>query len=188
MRPAALVANLLTLARLLLTPAVASNILRGDLNVALGIFFLAALTDALDGWVARRFEGVSRLGAYLDPVVDKLFLSTAYFCLGWTGVMPGWLVIIVLGRDVAMLVVALTLLLFTGFRQFAPSRWGKLSTFVQVVVAITSMAGRATGPGALELALPPMFIAAAIATLWSGLTYGMRVLRWQAGEGLFGSR
>ena len=181
MHPPVAVANLLTLARLLLTPAIALSILCGHLAAALGIFFIAAVTDLLDGWVARRFGGVSRFGAYFDPVVDKLFLSTIYLCLGWTGVAPLWLVSIVLGRDALMLLAASMLLLFSRFRQFAPSRWGKLSTFVQVVAAIAAKAAKVMDGDLLEPALEPAFFAAAGATVWSGLTYGMRVLGLQHG-------
>lgn len=170
--------NLLTLARVLLAPFVFSAILRGSNTSALSLFSCAALTDGLDGLLARRFGQVTSIGAYLDPIADKLLLSGVYLSLAISGSVPWWLVLVIFGRDIFLLASSGFALLFTDFRQFQPSVWGKVSTLVQIVCAFTVMLQNAViSPQLYSLAQALLWLTAA-ATLWSGLHYGWRGFRF----------
>lgn len=167
--------NLLSALRIALTPFAALAILNGRPAAALALLALAGLSDFADGWLARRLRATSPLGAYLDPVADKLLLVTVYFCEGWAGFLPAWLVALVFGRDLMILAAASWAMLFTRLRRFPPSIWGKLSTLVQIAVALIVLAD----PGRL---LDRGFVLASVAvtTAWSGLHYfwrGVNALR-----------
>ncbi len=103
--------------------------------------FLAALTDAFDGYLARRWNVPSRMGEVLDPIADKVLLTAAFLGLWLAAAIPGWLTALVLGRDGLILVAAgLALALSKSPRRFPPSLWGKLSTIAQMgfVVIVTA--------------------------------------------------
>ena len=125
--------NLLTAARLALTPYLFWLMVRHEYRTIIPLFIAIGVTDVVDGFLARRFNASSRLGAYLDPIADKVLLSGTFLVLALTGAMEGWLAVVVLGRDVVILAAAGVLYLGTGRRNFPPSPWGKLSTFVQIV-------------------------------------------------------
>ncbi len=128
--------NLLTLVRLASVPFVVQRILAGDHTSALALFLLAAVTDALDGFLARRFKQTTRTGAYFDPITDKIFLSAAYIALAAAAQVPWWIVILIFARDVLIVSGAAVIRARTGNRQFPPSLWGKASTFLQIACAI----------------------------------------------------
>jgi cardiolipin synthase len=172
-----LLPNLLTLSRLLIAPLVALSILGGAYGQALGWLFAAGVTDGLDGWLARRFGWSSRFGAMLDPVADKVLLVTVYVSMGIAGLVPQWLVWLVVGRDVAMLGFAGAALLLTKQRQFAPSPWGKLSTLIQIATGMFAIGSRAFGGAFLGSIAYAMVFVTAAATLWSGIDYGRRASR-----------
>ncbi len=167
--------NLLSLFRLVLVPFAVRAVYTGDYRGALAIFVAAAVTDALDGPLARHFHCTTRVGAYLDPVADKALLSSTYLALGAAGLAPWWLVGLVFGRDLLILALVGAALLLTGYRDFPPNFWGKLSTAVQAVAAVWVIVARAF-PSA-GLSSDPMLWAAAAATAWSGLTYLWRAIR-----------
>ncbi len=106
-------------------------------------FGAAAFTDTLDGFIARRFHSQSRVGLYLDPMADKLLLSSIYVGLMLGRAIPAWLVAIVFGRDLWILMLSGIALRFTKFRELQPSVWGKASTFAQIMTAVGIMAARA---------------------------------------------
>ncbi|HXA50950.1 MAG TPA: CDP-alcohol phosphatidyltransferase family protein [Candidatus Acidoferrum sp.] len=167
-------ANLFTFARLALTPFILRDIIDANHTRALILFFIAALTDVIDGALARGPSGATRFGAYFDPTADKCLMSGVFLALGAAEIVPWWFVAVVLGRDLFILAGALAALGLTKVRQFPPSRWGKLSTFVQIVTAISWMV-RDAWPA-------PVFIAISSAMLWvcatftviSGLDYARR--------------
>jgi cardiolipin synthase len=141
--------NLLTAARLALTPYLFWLMVRHEYRTIIRWFIAIAVTDVVDGFLARRFEASSRLGAYLDPVADKVLLSGTFLVLALTGAMEGWLAVVVLGRDVVILAAAGVLYLSAGRRNFPPSPWGKLSTFVQILFLcflIGNLSGIAVAP------------------------------------------
>jgi cardiolipin synthase len=112
----------------------------GDYRLALWIFLLAGITDALDGWIARRFAMRSVVGAYLDPLADKLLVTAAYVSLtiplGQEVVIPLWLTILALFRDFLILLMAAVLYLVEGLRRFPPSKLGKAATFAHVATVL----------------------------------------------------
>ncbi len=163
-------ANLLTLLRLVLVPFVILAILDGRHTLALALFAGAALTDVLDGAVARRFRLATPAGAWLDPVADKCLLSGVFLALAGAGTVPWWLVGIIFGRDLYILAGAATVMLLTPVRKFPPSIWGKVSTLVQIVTAVAWMAGNVGGARA-------MLWPCAAFTIWSGIHYTWRTLQ-----------
>jgi len=164
------VANFVTLLRLILAPIVAADILHGHYGRAIILTFAAGFTDVIDGYLARRFGDTTKVGAYFDPIADKIMLSLIYIALGAAGAMPWWMVAIVFGRDVLILLMSLYGLLFTSVRQFPPSVWGKLSTFFQIAAALVVMGDRDAIPVPVTLALSLMVAA----TVWSGVHYAWR--------------
>jgi cardiolipin synthase len=125
--------NLLTLLRICLAPFLVSAILEHRYALSLGLFITAGLTDALDGLLARLLKQTSVLGQYLDPVADKLLLSTLFVVLMVQGLIPMRVTVLVFGRDVGILMVAALLYAATGRREFSPSVLGKANTLAQIL-------------------------------------------------------
>jgi cardiolipin synthase len=169
--------NLFTLARLLLAPVIVEAILNRRGVAALSIFAAAAATDVIDGYLARHFGAATASGAFLDPIADKLLLTGVYVALALAGSVPWWLVAVILGRDVLILVSSAVALLATRVRAFPPSRWGKASTFFQILTAVAFL-GRDAFGWPLLATLSTVFIWPTLAlTVWSGMHYGWRGLR-----------
>jgi cardiolipin synthase len=124
--------NLLTLLRICLAPFLVATILGAHYGLSFGLFVAAGLTDALDGTLARLLKQRSQLGEYLDPVADKLLLSTLFLVLTHMGLIPATVTVLVFGRDVGILVVAAILYAASGRREFRPSLVGKANTVAQV--------------------------------------------------------
>jgi cardiolipin synthase len=151
--------------------------LNGSYRQALALLAVAGLTDGLDGFAARRLGCVTRFGASMDPIADKVLLVTVYLSLGAAGLIPGWLVWIVVGRDVAILAVAGLALLAGWRRDFAPSVWGKLSTLVQIVTGLAVLGSHAVAYFHLSLLAEILPSVTAVTTIWSGLHYAWRSMR-----------
>ena len=124
--------NLLTLLRICLAPFLVAAILQRHFELSFGLFVVAGLTDALDGLLARLLKQRTMLGEYLDPVSDKLLLSTLFLVLMHMSLIPVTVTVLVFGRDVGILVVAAILYAATGRREFSPSIFGKANTLAQV--------------------------------------------------------
>jgi cardiolipin synthase len=124
--------NLLSLLRICLAPFLVAAILEGHYKLSFALFVVAGLTDALDGTLARVLKQHSVLGQYLDPVADKLLLSTLFLVLTHKGLIPTTVTVMVFGRDVGILTVAAILYAAVGRREFVPSLLGKANTAVQV--------------------------------------------------------
>lgn len=124
--------NFLTAIRILLAPLCAWLVLHGDYFPALLVFAVAGGSDALDGWLARRFGLVSRFGEYLDPAADKLLMLASFVTLTVIGVAPLWLTIIVIARDVAIVLGVGVARLLSLPVKMEPLAVGKASTVVQV--------------------------------------------------------
>jgi cardiolipin synthase len=124
--------NLLTLARICLAPFLVAAILEDRFALSFYLFLAAGLTDALDGTLARMLKQRTMLGQYLDPVADKLLLSTLFLVLMHKGLIPARVTVMVFGRDVGILVVAAILYAAVGRREFSPSIFGKANTLAQV--------------------------------------------------------
>jgi cardiolipin synthase len=174
--------NLITVVRLILTPFLVLAILRGQWKSAFWIGVVAGFTDVFDGLAARLLKVSSRVGAYLDPIADKLLLTAAYLALGVARALPWWMVGLVFGRDLFILAMAAYGYMFTTVREFPPSIWGKLSTFVQIVAAMVVVAERA-GSG---VPAAPVLWVMIVTTAWSGIHYGWR--GWQVLHSLASQR
>jgi cardiolipin synthase (CMP-forming) len=171
--------NLFTLARLVLAPFVAADILQHRYGRAIVLFFLAGISDFVDGFLARRLQSSTLAGAYFDPIADKILLSVIYVSLGVAGALPWWMVAVVFGRDVLILAMAAYGLLFTKVRKFPPSVWGKISTFFQIAAALVVMGARAgiAAPATLPLYLVTLALyLMVLGTIVSGLHYAWRAV------------
>ena len=124
--------NLLTLLRICLVPLLVTAVLDNHYTLGFVLFVVAGLTDALDGLLARMLKQFTMLGQYLDPVADKLLLSTLFLVLTYMGLIPMRVTVLVFGRDVGILVVSAILYAATGRRDFGPSLLGKANTLAQV--------------------------------------------------------
>jgi len=124
--------NILTLLRICLAPFLVAAILEDRYALSFGLFVAAGLTDALDGTLARVLRQRTMLGQYLDPVADKLLLSTLFLVLTHKGLIPARVTVLVFGRDVGILIVAAILYAAVGRREFRPSIFGKANTLVQI--------------------------------------------------------
>ncbi|MFL6258608.1 MAG: CDP-alcohol phosphatidyltransferase family protein [Thermoanaerobaculia bacterium] len=169
--------NLLSLLRMGLIPLFVIMVVNGDLRKALLIFVVAGVTDALDGFIARFWHQQSPLGAYLDPIADKLLLTTAYVMLSIPGLnhgmrIPPWITILVIARDVLMVSVALVLYLAAGVKRFPPSVLSKVNTILQVAaVALVLVSGAFPDLRSVELAADTALYLVAGLTVASGLHY-----------------
>ena len=167
--------NLLTAARLLAAPYILYLLWTAEYRTALVGFAIASATDVLDGFIARRFHAASKIGALLDPIADKVLLSGSFLTLGLKGVIPWWLMAIVLGRDLLILGFAIVALARGTRREFPPSVWGKASTAAQIAYVLFTVGH--------EAAITPLIVAtilgwiAATLTIWSGVHYFFRVSR-----------
>jgi cardiolipin synthase len=156
---------------------VARAIISNQFQRAALLIGLAGLTDALDGFLARKLKSITRAGAYLDPIADKLLLVLVFVALGVQGAVPIWLTGLVLGRDGLILLMVAIALLFTNVRSFPPSILGKISTIVQVFTALIIVLERAWS-AERTLQLDWIWIGAtAAATVVSGIAYIYIALR-----------
>lgn len=178
--------NFLTGVRAILTPVIVYLIAQRQCAAALPITVFAGLTDAADGYLARRLGVSGRLGAWLDPIADKLLLTALYLTFGFVGLVPDWLVWLVVGRDIIILTLAALGLFVAAIRDFPPTIWGKISTALQIagtLVFLSACAGWAWAAGLAETTV----WAVAIATAWSGMHYvysaGLRFREWRTGDG-----
>jgi cardiolipin synthase len=125
--------NLLTLLRLFIIPFLVLAILNGRHGLAFTLFVLAGFSDGLDGMAARLTKQYTKLGLYLDPIADKLLLSTLFLVLTHMNLVPRYVTVLVFSRDLGILLIA-TLLFATGtLRDFRPSLLGKFNTLVQIL-------------------------------------------------------
>ena len=162
-------ANQFTLLRLGLIPFFAVAVVEGHYAWALSLLVVAGVSDALDGLLARWLKQRTALGAYLDPITDKLLLSTAFVVLAVRGDIPWTLSVLVLGRDVLMVVVAGVIVVVAGFRPFPPSIYGKGCTAVQMLTVLTVVLGRVWPPA--EVLWPVLLWLTAVLTVLTGVHY-----------------
>lgn len=128
--------NLLTLLRLFIIPFLVINIMDRRWTLAFALFLLAGLSDALDGLMARMLSQHTQLGQYLDPIADKLLLSTLFLVLTHVGAIPRYVTVLVFSRDLGILLISTLLFATNTLRDFRPSFFGKLNTFVQILAVV----------------------------------------------------
>jgi cardiolipin synthase len=122
--------------RLFIIPFLVIEILDGHYKIAFALFMLAGISDALDGLLARWLSQKTRLGQYLDPIADKLLLSTLFLVLTHVGMIPQYVTVLVFSRDVGILLISTLLFVTNALRDFRPSLFGKLNTLVQIIALI----------------------------------------------------
>jgi cardiolipin synthase len=137
-------ANQLTLLRMLLIPAFVILVVYGELGWALGIFVTAGITDGLDGLLARMAGQKTSLGAWLDPMADKLLLVSTFVVLTWPGLglanrLPIWLTLCIISRDLVIVLTVVIVNLAIGRRTFKPTIFGKIATATYMMTAVVAM-------------------------------------------------
>jgi cardiolipin synthase len=171
------VPNQLTLIRMLLVPFILISMIYEQHDVALYLVLAAALTDGIDGLVARHFNLQTRLGAYLDPIADKIFLTSTFFVQSLTGRIPWWLTILVLSRDAIILLTALVTALATQIRDFPPNMLGKVNTAFQISTVFVVLVNNAFPQPWLTPLIIGLFWVTAGTTLMSAVQYAVNYSR-----------
>lgn len=171
-------ANQLTILRMVFVPCFVVLLIYGHPATALLIFFLAGVSDALDGLLARALSQKTVLGSYLDPVADKLLLTAAFITLTlpWLRVVlhiPAWLTILAISRDVLIAVSALVIHLQTGHSKFPPSFLGKCTTAAQLLLVGDCMLANLWRDFGILLFRPLVYVTLLL-TVVSGLHYFYR--------------
>ncbi len=173
--------NLITLARLFSVPVAVWLILDERYSAAFWLFVGAGVSDALDGYIAKRFDRRTPLGALLDPVADKTLLAGVCVTLGLAGQLPAWLVALVVLRDLLIVLGFVVIQATAAPRQFGPLYISKINTSVQIVLIgfVLARLGLGFEAGAASWLL---IAAAAVTTVWSGFSYLMRWARILSGS------
>jgi cardiolipin synthase (CMP-forming) len=135
--------NIITLGRIILVPIIVWAIVSSQMEIAFAIFVVAGVSDAVDGFLAKRFNMTSELGALLDPLADKALLVSIYISLGVWGEIPRWLVILVVSRDIMIVSAVIVSWLFDKPVAMKPLMVSKLNTVVQVAFAALVLASLA---------------------------------------------
>jgi cardiolipin synthase (CMP-forming) len=154
--------NLITLGRILLVPVVVWTIMAGEMRIAFVLFLAAGISDAVDGYLAKRFGMATELGAYLDPLADKAMLVSIYVALGIAEAAPGWLVILVVSRDIMIVSAVILSWLVDKPVTLKPLLVSKLNTVAQIALACVIMAARGFE---FDAAVAVMLLTALVAAL-----------------------
>ena len=171
------VPNQITFLRLGFLPFFLILILYEKYQWALLVLFVSAATDGLDGLLARSLDQKSALGAYLDPIADKLLLSSSFIVLAMEKKIGWWLTILVISRDVLMLVVAAVILVIQGYRPFPPTLLGKATTFFEIALVFFTVFGAAYPNESVSILLHYITYAVCAFVVLSGFHYCFVVAR-----------
>lgn len=171
------VPNQITLLRLGFLPFFLILVFYEEYRWALLVLVFVALTDAIDGFLARRLRQKSALGAYLDPIADKLLLSSSFIVLAMAKKIPWWLTILVLSRDILLLVVAGVILIVQGYRPFPPSLLGKATTFFEIALVFFVIFAAAFPNDSAPLIIHYLAQVVAAFVIVSGFHYAVSVSR-----------
>lgn len=163
--------NAISSLRILLAAPVAIALLEGRFALTLGLFAIAALTDACDGWLAKHFGWTSRVGKILDPIADKLLLVTTYVALAALHLVPLWLVAAVVLRDLLIVGGASAYVVLIGYLEGRPTHASKLNTVVQILFALTVVLNAATAGAVPAATLILLGAATFVTTAVSGIDY-----------------
>jgi cardiolipin synthase len=162
--------NLITIARILLIPVVAFLLLDHDYKLAFAVFMAAALGDWVDGFLARRLNQMSQLGAVLDPVADKMTMMIVAIIMAAQEMLPIWLAVVIVMRDAIIVAGAIAYRFVVGHIEMAPTRLSKANTFLEFGVLALVMAGAGQLVDASAW-LVPLFILLFASVLVSGAHY-----------------
>ncbi|SMF95445.1 CDP-diacylglycerol--glycerol-3-phosphate 3-phosphatidyltransferase [Methylomagnum ishizawai] len=162
--------NLISVARILLVYPVVSLLLQQRFGAALALFVVAGLSDGVDGFLAKHYHWQSRLGSYLDPLADKLLLISSYVALGWLGLMPVWLVGLVVLRDLVIFGGAVAYYFMLRPFEGQPTLLSKLNTVLQLVLVFAVIVRQGIAPFPAAVAEALLWLTA-FTTLASGAHY-----------------
>src|SRR5437867_5760423 len=173
-------ANQLTILRIVFVPVFIILLAYHELGWALGTFVVAGITDVLDGIIARRFGQKTSIGAVLDPLADKLLMTSSILILSlpqmeFHNTIPRWLMIVIIFRDIFILLVSLIVVLMVGWRVFTPSPYGKASTVMQVLTVLVGL--YTNSQRVIVPDLNVLFYMTGLVTAFSGIHYLVRGLR-----------
>jgi cardiolipin synthase (CMP-forming) len=171
------VPNQITLLRLGILPFFLILIVYERYRYALLMLVLAGCSDAIDGLLARKLNQKSAIGAYLDPIADKLLLSSSFVILAMEKQIAWWLTIMVLSRDILMLTVAAVILLISGYRPFPPSLLGKATTLFQIILVFVVVLTAAYPNPGFAFVKGVLIYLVAILTTFSGFHYSFAIAR-----------
>jgi cardiolipin synthase len=172
--------NLITLGRVILVPIVFWLLVSGETQAAFFVFLLAGISDAVDGFIAKRFDQTTELGAYLDPLADKLLIVSIFVALGVRGALPSWLVIAVVSRDILIVLGVMLSWLLDHPMRISPFVVSKANTVAQIVLAGTVLADDGFGLGLETLRIALVWITGVL-TLASLAAYLRAWLRHMSG-------
>jgi cardiolipin synthase len=172
--------NLITLTRLMSVPLTIWLIVSQRFGVAFWVFVGAGLSDALDGFIAKRFNSQTRLGALLDPAADKALLGSVYVALGIADQLPNWLVILVVFRDVTIIGGFVLIQTLAAPRKFDPLYISKLNTLMQIALVAYVLARLGLG-WADGRTTDVLVVLTALTTVLSGFSYLVRWARLLSG-------
>lgn len=159
------VPNFITLLRFLMVPAVVYALLLGEMLPAFVIFVVAGISDGIDGFVARHYNQQSELGAYLDPIADKLLLVTVFIMLAILDFLPQWLVVLVVSRDVLIIMAVLLSSVMAQPVDMNPIFISKANTALQIALVSVVLAELAFNTGFGELRVILIYVVAALTVL-----------------------
>lgn len=162
--------NWITILRVVLVLPVVVALLSEHYLIALLLFAVAGLSDGLDGYIARHYDSTSRFGSILDPVADKLLLICTYLSLAWLALLPVWLVVIVLLRDVLIVIGGVAYHRLIGEYAMEPSFISKLNTGAQITLALAVVLSMSLWPLSAQL-IDGMIYFVLVTTLLSGADY-----------------
>lgn len=166
--------NIITLGRIMLVPIIVWAIVSSQMEVAFAVFLIAGISDAVDGFLAKRFNMASELGALLDPLADKALLVSIYLSLGIWGDIPRWIVILVVSRDIMIVTAVIVSWLFDKPVEMKPSKVSKLNTAAQVAYAALVLAALAFG----FQAAPYDMILMGLVTLFTLSSVSLYLVEW----------
>ena len=156
-------------------PFLVLAILDGHYRTAFLLFVIAGVTDALDGVLARVLRQRTRLGQYLDPVADKLLLSTLFLVLNHVGLISRRVTVLVFARDLGILMIAAVLFAATGLRDFRPSLFGKANTLAQIIALVTVLLSQFYAPAPVMWVREWSLLATMALTVISALDYARKM-------------
>lgn len=174
------VPNVITVLRMLLIPFIVYLLFERRYGAALLLFAAAGVGDLLDGFIARRFKQISRFGAVLDPIADKLTLLAAVVVLAWQSLMPAWLAAAIVARDLIIVAGALAYRLLIGPVRIAPTLLSKLNTLLEFVLVAVILANAAGWVNARAW-VSPLFVLVLFTVALSGINY-VWAWGWKAAE------
>jgi len=172
--------NFITIARLIGVPLIVWLMIADRYLAATVLFILAGLSDAADGFIAKRFAATSELGAYLDPVADKALLVSVFVTLGLKGALPAWLIVLVVSRDLFIIGGMLLAYVLSNPMAVHPLWVSKVNTVAQIVL-IGLVLGERSGAGAFGPLVEVVVVAAAALTVASAGAYLIEWFRHMAG-------